>query len=302
MTVFEEINPESEPTVAAERIIKAWEAERLGMGILPEDSERLARATREHGEMPVESRLAEAAIGTVAPMWLRRPGDKNTEAFTMPTEKFDDVINHTDVVREIVITNGRAVTIRWGEDITRRHSGTHNLRNEEEMHKKVEIMRDCIQREEVGYSRDAGRVKYFHSPAGMEIGAEVRYMISMPRAIISLADEVIAELAELHYELELKTASVEERKKTRDAILNHPARIEYLSQILLAMEAQISLLKSKHEKSQSGEFRDALLRAEWVIVYVKRLLGDNHEVRNEWLEGFYKSVFGEFKQQTNGSP
>ncbi|MBU2101131.1 hypothetical protein KKH05_00165 [Patescibacteria group bacterium] len=302
MLTFEklaELSPEL--STGEKRVVEAWEAKRLGMEPSEKDRESLDKRKKkfeEAGALAERSRLAEAVIGLVAPLWLVMPEKVETQA--TPTEQFDDVFNNADIVEEMTFFDkDKRCFLRWAEDVTRRHPDSgDNLRNKIEIQTKVESLKRYIKQPHEDYKgREAGRVKYFISPIAYRYSISVGPVMTMPRAIISFPDGVIADLADSYFRSENKMANDEIRERARGELAEHPARREYLAQVLMAMEAEASLLKSRNALLEDGvdkETEDALKRVESIAGYIRLLLGsESHEVENQWLVEAYEAEFGE---------
>lgn len=161
---------------------------------------------------------------------------------------------------------------------------------------------------------DAGRIKYMYSPVDDHfkglLKAKVGPVTTMPRIVISFPDRLITNLALSYHRSQYRDPDPKREKKVRTEAIarleDHPAKAMYLSQILIALEAQIAILERRQKTASSAEtadqFGQALWRAEQVAGYIRPLLaGAKEATGNEWLEEAYNQEFGRFQQKENGT-
>ncbi|PIR97811.1 MAG: hypothetical protein COT89_02785 [Candidatus Colwellbacteria bacterium CG10_big_fil_rev_8_21_14_0_10_42_22] len=269
---------------------------------IEEDEKKVEKELKGRGEKGEWSDLTEALLVIVPDQfgWLG-----TNPRFVEVTTQYSDFFDRVDAVKEIIISRGDEQTVlRWAEDVTHKHPKNH--RSDSERVENIEVLEENRQKvwqkikgikDGIMGKGEAGYVKYYESEAAYELGTErIIEPTTMPKVVISLPTKTIKELMDLY------TKAKEGDKKATTALREHPARLEYLSQIRIALEAQIALLNHRiymeeDQPKRVQQYSDAKRRAEEILNYINGLIEEidpEYEMQNEWLRDMYQEMFGEY--------
>jgi len=165
----------------------------------------------------------------------------------------------------------------------------------EEGRKKVK-MKVAVIRANIHEKREAGYVKYYKSDAGFKLHEALIEPTRMPKVVISFSLRTIEELADLYEKADGGDKWAEAKLRV------HPAKIEYLSQIRVGLEAQLTQIEHELEMEgrdsrYGGEFMEAERRVRQVLTYIAGLIVEieqDYSMSNEWLRETYEAEFGKY--------